>query len=261
MDTVSHSHKNSTTTNPAFDPAKPVGMTIRCELAIAYQFGNAKVYPKQSCVVVGDADIRHLRPKTFAVLIYLCEQRGRLVAKDELIQAVWQDVCVTDDSLVQCIVEIRRALGSSNGKYLRTVTRLGYLLHAEELKQQPDTGKQGITMLVGPFRLLTQTDQSHFAFGLSDAITLQLLQSSAMQLQVLADTPCTATETADYHLSGSLQTQDTRTRVAMQLINLSTQQFVWADVYEQQQADRFTLQDQLSQTIAAEVIAHLQQQK
>jgi TolB-like protein len=62
-------------------------------------------------------------------------------------------------------------------------------------------------------------------------------------------------------LSGSLQTQDARTRVAMQLINLSTQQFVWAEVYEQQQADMFTLQDQLGETIAADVIAYLQQQQ
>ena len=261
MDTVSHSQTCSPPADPGPDPEGFAGMTTRSEAGIAYQVGSAKVYPKQSCIVLGDSDIRHLRPKTFAVLIYLCEQRGRLVAKDELIKAVWRDVCVTDDSLVQCIVEIRRALGSSNGRYLRTVTRLGYLIHAEALKAQPATNREGISILVEPFRLLTPTDQSQFAHGLSDAITLQLLQSSAMHLQVLANTQHTDTGTADYHLSGSLQTQDARTRVAMQLINLSTQQFVWAEVYEQQQADMFTLQDQLGETIAADVIAYLQQQQ
>ena len=260
--TSNHSHTRKVPSHQGIPVAPPPNeQTNHTAVSGYYRIGATKVFPRQNHIACPDNSFIQLRPKSFDVLLHLCRKNGQLVEKETLVKAVWKDVCVTDDSLVQCIVEIRRALGSSNGRYLRTVTRLGYLIHAEALKAQPATNREGISMLVGPFRLLTPTDQSQFAHGLSDAITLQLLQSSAMHLQVLANTQHTDTGTADYKLSGSLQTQDARTRVALQLINLSTQQFVWAEVYEQQQADMFTLQDQLGETIAADVIAYLQQQQ
>ncbi len=243
---------------PDVELAELTLMTNQRDLGVAYRIGSARIYPEQNCILVSDTDIRHLRPKTFAVLNYLCEQRGRLVSKDELIKAVWQDVCVTDDSLVQCIVEIRRALGGSNGKYLRTVTRLGYLIHAETLENEPATQNDNITLVVGPFRLLTPIDQTQFAHGLGDSMTMELLQTTELNVQVLAaELPNTKTTSADYHLSGSLQTHENTTRATMQLIEQTTQQYIWAAVYEEQQTDLFALQDKLSQTIASDVIAHL----
>ena len=50
-----------------------------------------------------------LRPQAFAVLRHLAEHSDRLVTKEELIQSVWPGIAVTDDSLVQCVAEIRRA--------------------------------------------------------------------------------------------------------------------------------------------------------
>src|ERR1700759_3790696 len=61
-----------------------------------------------------------LRPKTFAVLRYLSENCARLVSKDELFSAVWPNVAVTDDTLVQSIGELRRALGVDGPRLIRT---------------------------------------------------------------------------------------------------------------------------------------------
>jgi TolB-like protein/DNA-binding winged helix-turn-helix (wHTH) protein/tetratricopeptide (TPR) repeat protein len=69
-----------------------------------------------------------LRPQAFAVLRYLAEHPGRLVSKDELMAAVWPGVAVTDDSLVQCIHDIRRAIGDEAHAVLKTVPRRGYKL-------------------------------------------------------------------------------------------------------------------------------------
>jgi DNA-binding winged helix-turn-helix (wHTH) protein len=69
-----------------------------------------------------------LRPRSFAVLRHLADNPGRLVTKDELMQAVWPGIAVTDDSLVQCIGEIRRAIGDDAHAVLRTVPRRGYRL-------------------------------------------------------------------------------------------------------------------------------------
>jgi DNA-binding winged helix-turn-helix (wHTH) protein/Tol biopolymer transport system component len=68
-----------------------------------------------------------LRPKAFQVLTYLVKHHGRLVTKDVLIAAVWPDTAVTDNSLTQCLVEIRRALGDESQQLIRTVARRGYV--------------------------------------------------------------------------------------------------------------------------------------
>ena len=49
-----------------------------------------------------------LRPKVYETLKYLVENPGRLIGKKELIEAVWPDAFVTDDSLVQCTVKSLR---------------------------------------------------------------------------------------------------------------------------------------------------------
>ena len=81
----------------------------------------------RGCVRIGGEDI-DLRPKPFEVLRYLAENAGRLVPKQELFEAVWPDVTVTDDSLVQCIRELRSKLGDDSHRVIKTVPRRGYIL-------------------------------------------------------------------------------------------------------------------------------------
>ena len=73
-----------------------------------------------------------LRPKTFAVLCYLVQHPGRLVSKEELLAAVWPNLVVTDDTLVQSIGELRRSLGDAGSKLIITVPRRGYRFEASE---------------------------------------------------------------------------------------------------------------------------------
>ena len=75
-----------------------------------------------------DGTQRVLRPQTFATLRYLIENPDRLVSKDELMEAVWHGIAVTDDSLVQCVHEIRRAIGDDAHDVLVNVPRRGYRL-------------------------------------------------------------------------------------------------------------------------------------
>jgi len=72
-----------------------------------------------------------LRPKSFEVLKYLIENNGRLISKDELIHAVWVDTAVTDDSLVQCLKDIRHALRDEAQQIIKTVPRRGYIFDRE----------------------------------------------------------------------------------------------------------------------------------
>ena len=68
-----------------------------------------------------------LRPKCFEVLRLLVVNAGRVVTKDELLDAVWSDVVVTEQSVAQCIAEIRRAVGDSRHTLIRTVPRRGFI--------------------------------------------------------------------------------------------------------------------------------------
>jgi DNA-binding winged helix-turn-helix (wHTH) protein len=69
-----------------------------------------------------------LPSRAFDALVYLLERRERLVQKNELIDAIWPDVVVTDDSLTHAISVVRRALADERAhpKYIETVPRRGY---------------------------------------------------------------------------------------------------------------------------------------
>src|ERR1700752_3951513 len=77
-----------------------------------------------------DGDEVTLRPKAFDVLARLVVNHGKLVSKNELVQAAWPDAAVTDNSLAQCLSEIRRALGDDSQSMIRTVARRGYVFDA-----------------------------------------------------------------------------------------------------------------------------------
>jgi DNA-binding winged helix-turn-helix (wHTH) protein/TolB-like protein/Tfp pilus assembly protein PilF len=102
----------------------------------ALHFADFDVDLERGELRVGGAAIA-LRPKSFALLVYLARRPGRLLTKDELIEAVWLDVAVTDDSLVQCISELRAALGDGNQRLIKTVPRRGYLLDAPPVDTPP----------------------------------------------------------------------------------------------------------------------------
>ena len=92
-------------------------------------FGDFTLDLDRGLLLHGDHEIP-LRRKSFEVLVYLVEHHGKVAAKGRLIDAVWSDAAVTDNSLAQCLVEIRRALGDDAQRLIRTVAGRGYLFTA-----------------------------------------------------------------------------------------------------------------------------------
>jgi len=89
------------------------------------RFGRYVLDHQRGCLLAGDEEIT-LRPKTFEFLRYLASNPGRLVSKDELLAAIWPNVVVTEDSLFQCVAELRRALQDHDQHLIKTVRRRGY---------------------------------------------------------------------------------------------------------------------------------------
>src|SRR5438128_5169313 len=80
----------------------------------------------RGCLLRGTQEIK-LRPKPFEALKYLVENPGRLISRTELVEVIWPDTAVTDDSLVQCLIEVGRALNDEAEQMIKSVPRRGYI--------------------------------------------------------------------------------------------------------------------------------------
>jgi DNA-binding winged helix-turn-helix (wHTH) protein/tetratricopeptide (TPR) repeat protein len=100
-----------------------------------YSFEDFTLDLERGSLFRGAEEVK-LRPKVFEALKYLVLHDNVLVSKDELIRALWPDSFVTDDSLVQCMVELRRALGEA-AACLKTVPRRGYVFTARVTRAEP----------------------------------------------------------------------------------------------------------------------------
>ncbi len=101
------------------------------EVLTDYRFGRFVIDLRRGALFA-DGTERPLRPKSFALLRHLAGRAGQLVGRDEIMEAVWPGTYVTEDSITQCIRDIRRALGDDDAHILRTLPRRGYLLAAVE---------------------------------------------------------------------------------------------------------------------------------
>jgi adenylate cyclase len=90
----------------------------------------------RGCLLLDNREV-FLRPKTFAVLKFLVENSGRLVSKDDIFAAVWPNLAVTDDTLVQSIGELRRELGDDGPRLIKTIPRRGYRFDASVTELAP----------------------------------------------------------------------------------------------------------------------------
>ena len=93
----------------------------------SFRFGDLVLDCAQRRLLRANQDI-YLPPKTFELLVYLIEHRGRVISKAELLDAIWPNVNVVENTLAQRIREIREALGDgTNGAaFVKTIPRIGY---------------------------------------------------------------------------------------------------------------------------------------
>lgn len=97
-----------------------------------YYFDDVTVDRRNFRIQKND-EVRSLEPRAFDLLVYLIEQRGRVVEKQELFDRVWKEAFVTDNALTRAIKEIRRAIGddASSPRYIETLPKRGYRFIAE----------------------------------------------------------------------------------------------------------------------------------
>ena len=78
--------------------------------SIVFRFADVEVREREFCLVKA-GEVLPVEPKTFRVLLFLLRNPQKLIAKEELLNAVWGDAVVTDSSLTRTIAQLRRLLG------------------------------------------------------------------------------------------------------------------------------------------------------
>jgi TolB-like protein len=224
-------------------------------------------------VLIADGVERNLRPKSFSLLCHFVENAGRLIDRDEINRAVWPGAFVTDDSIAQCVSDLRRALNDPQQRLLRTLPRRGYVLAVETQRvddapsdiapPRPEASiseKPAIAVL--PFQNMSgDPEQDHFADGMAEDIITAL--SRIRWLSVLArnstftykgravDVKQVGRELGvRYVLEGSVQKAAGRVRITAQLIEAETSAHLWADRFDGSLEDVFDLQDSVAASIA-----------
>ena len=111
--------------------------------ARVYAFGPHRVDAAGRTLTTSGAAVA-LTPKAFDLLVALIERRERVVGKDELVQVVWPDTFVTDDSLTQQISTLRKALGETahDQQFIATFPRRGYRFVADVFLDEGSTSEE-----------------------------------------------------------------------------------------------------------------------
>jgi TolB-like protein len=228
-----------------------------------------------------------LWPKSFEVLRYLVEHAGRVVTKEEVLKAVWPTVTVSDESLTQCIRDVRRALGDESQRIVKTVPRRGYLVDvpisagdvatpSSEATEVPAVGKASPLALPDrpSIAVLAFTNmsgdpgQDYFCDGITEDIITGLSRFSELfviarnsSFQYKGRSPDIRQIGRElgvrYVLEGSIRRAGDRVRITAQLIDAVTGAHRWAERYDRELKDVFAVQDEVSRAIVVLLVAHV----
>ena len=116
-------------------------MTTENEGSLPFRFGPFELDPEAAELRRGDQHIE-LRPKCLQLLLYLVGNRGKLLSREVLLEQLWNDVVVGQETLSRTITEIRQALRDDpdSPQYIATVPRLGYKFIAPVTRARPSPG-------------------------------------------------------------------------------------------------------------------------
>jgi DNA-binding winged helix-turn-helix (wHTH) protein/Tol biopolymer transport system component len=100
----------------------------------------------QNLRVTAGGEIRPMEPKCFRLLLFLLENPGRVLPKEEIMGAVWPDAFVSDNSLAQAVTQVRKALGDDPKapRYIETVPSVGYRFVADFNREIAEDGTPGV---------------------------------------------------------------------------------------------------------------------
>jgi TolB-like protein len=226
-----------------------------------------------------------VEPQVFDLLIYLMENRDRVVSKDDLIASVWGGRIVSDSTLTSRINAARKAVGDSgeDQKLIRTIARKG-LRFVGEVRTQPTGDASSLppdqvhersrpalplpdrpAIAVLPFiNMSGDSEQEYFSDGISEDIITALsklrwffviarnssfiYKGKAVHMKQVAEELGVG-----YVVEGSVRKSGDRVRITAQVNDVATGSHIWAEHYDRSLADVFAVQDEITEAIVAAI--------
>jgi TolB-like protein len=251
-----------------------------------YRFDRFMLDLIRGALLAEDGSVLPLRPKSFELLRHMVVNAGRLMDRDELMQAVWPGVFVTDDSVAQCIKDIRRALDDQMQRILRTVPRRGYLLDVSVSCATPAAAVPSGAMMVGdaplpmpdanrpmllvlPFETIGGDPEQHYlADGIADDLVTDLTHYHDLSVVTPArhrrgslsaeSSDFTVPEKVTYVFAGSLRRSGGRNRVTVQLNDAKTGVNIWAERFDRPLDQLFALQEELAERLPNYLVTQIE---
>jgi TolB-like protein len=223
-----------------------------------------------------------LQGKPFQLLVTLLERQGELVTREELCRGLWPSDAYVDfeRSINIAIHKLRVALSdlADRPRYVETLSRRGYRFIAPvQISDDPAVQRAGrppgkLRLVVLPFENTNMgPDDEWFSEGLMEETIAQLGHLQPRQLAVIARSSAIRYKGSGksieqvgqelqvgYVLTGSVRRAAGRVRLAAELIQVSDQTCLWAETFERELADPFTLQSSFAKGIAEALEIRLQ---
>ncbi|HET7882093.1 MAG TPA: winged helix-turn-helix domain-containing protein [Acetobacteraceae bacterium] len=233
----------------------------------AYFFDRFCLDMRRGALVGVDGQDITLRPKSLSMLIFLIENSGRLLGREDLMQAIWPDTTVADEGIAQCIRDIRRALGDAGQQLIRTVPKRGYVFAADVAPYDgSDTPTPRLdykearpTVIVLPFRFSTAHEE-YLAAGLTEELTTALARVRSLAIfsaSVAAPLAAAPAVAAEYAIEGRLLHSGRRIRVTVRLVAMRTQTVLWANRYDGDASEMFGFHEKVTAAITGAVETYL----
>ena len=240
-----------------------------------------------------DASLKELRqsgapcaiePQVFDLLLFLIENRDRIVSHDDLIENVWRGRIIADATIASRIRAVRAALGDTGTeqRIIQTLPKRGFRFVASVADPQQeanwgtpsdpgsgaaqDAANDRPSISILPFRnLSSDPEQAFFADGIVEDLTTALSRFS--WLFVIARNSSFSFKGKEleigqiatdlgvrYLVEGSVRSSASRLRVAVHLIDAENERHIWAETYDRPTGDLFDIQDEITQAITGVLV-------
>ncbi len=235
-----------------------------------------------------------VEPQVFDLLLLLVRNHDRVISKEEIVETIWGGRIVTEATISTCLKSARQAIGDDGKaqRLIRTVRGRGFRFVGDVTQQGSETtvadparlqspaaeatdhigaspGSDRPVVAVLPFDNLSAEADDYFADGITEDIITNL--SRFRDLLVIARSTTfqfkgrpvdiatlSAELNAGYVVEGSVRRAADRVRITAQLIDCATGVHLWADSFDRGMEDIFTVQDEVTRTIAAALDVKMQ---
>lgn len=238
-----------------------------------YEFEDFRLEADKRLLFRG-GDPLAVTPKVFETLLHLVQHQGKVIAKDDLMRAVWPDTVVEENNLDQNISTLRRVLGERRGenRYIGTVPGKGYhFIPTVEITGRAQLPPDRVTLAVLPFdNLGTDPEREYLADSLTEEVIATLGQIDPSHLSVIGRTTImtyrrtrkTLAEIgreleATYLVESSMRSEGGRVRITSRLIRVADQVQLWSTSYDSEPGSMLEFQREISAEIGERVRLHL----